>query len=300
MKYSLSIAATGALFFSSMTHSASAIEPVAGLDQFHSSPQAAAAPLFTPGSLHQAVVRGQYDEPLVTDRPDFTESSSTVGLGVMQLEMGYTFTYNDDDATGDKTYSHTVPEILLRYGFLEDVELRLGWTYGWDEEQVGAARTRPDGGSDLYVGLKIDLFEQCCAWPEQAILLNINAPVGAEAFSSNKVTAGATYAYSWELANEWGLGANTGFFTDRENGDDFIVWTQSVAVGIPLNECWGVYVEYYGLYESDKAGAVNQHYADGGITWLWNYDLQFDFRVGVGLNDDADDVFSGLGASMRF
>jgi hypothetical protein len=31
------------------------------------------------------------DEPLASDRPDFTESSSTVGRGIWQLESGYTF-----------------------------------------------------------------------------------------------------------------------------------------------------------------------------------------------------------------
>ena len=33
------------------------------------------------------------EEPIVTDRPDFTEASSTVGKGVAQVEFGYTFTY---------------------------------------------------------------------------------------------------------------------------------------------------------------------------------------------------------------
>jgi hypothetical protein len=30
---------------------------------------------------------GSAEEPLVTDRPDFTESSSTVGRGVLQLDV---------------------------------------------------------------------------------------------------------------------------------------------------------------------------------------------------------------------
>ena len=34
--------------------------------------------------------------PLVTDRPDFTEASSTVGHGVAQLEIGYTYTFDND------------------------------------------------------------------------------------------------------------------------------------------------------------------------------------------------------------
>ena len=51
------------------------------------------------------------DEPLIGDRPDFIEASTTVGLGVNQLEMGWTFTDNDD-GSGGKTY----PELLLRKG----------------------------------------------------------------------------------------------------------------------------------------------------------------------------------------
>ena len=39
------------------------------------------------------------DEGLVTDRPDFTEASSVVGRGVLQLELGYTYTH-DDNAAG--------------------------------------------------------------------------------------------------------------------------------------------------------------------------------------------------------
>lgn len=35
------------------------------------------------------------DEPLVTDRPDFTEASVTVGRGVLQIESGYTFVQDD-------------------------------------------------------------------------------------------------------------------------------------------------------------------------------------------------------------
>src|SRR5262245_49645413 len=53
-------------------------------------------------------------EPLVTDRPDFTEASSTVGLGVFQIETGYTYSY-DANATSSTT-GHSYPETLLRYG----------------------------------------------------------------------------------------------------------------------------------------------------------------------------------------
>ena len=66
-----------------------------------------------------------WDEPLQSDRPDFTEASTTVGRGVRQLEMGYT--YLRDDAAGSTTSAHSFPEFLFRVGVLTDwLELRVG------------------------------------------------------------------------------------------------------------------------------------------------------------------------------
>ncbi len=241
-----------------------------------------------------------YDEPLVTDRPDFTESSSTVGYGVVQLEMGYTFTYNDDDATGDKTRSHTAPEMLLRVGVSDHVELRFVWTYEWDEIETAGVLTQPDGSNDIGLGAKIDLYEQCGWWPEQAIIIDGTVPTGADAFSTDDVEVGVNYLYGWELPCDWGLGGSTGFFTDSDAGDDFVVWFQSVALGIPINDCWGAYVEYFGLYESERAGGVDQHFLNGGFSYLLSNDVQWDILVGFGLNADAADFFTGTGASFRF
>src|SRR5918995_1889969 len=69
-----------------------------------------------------------WDEPLASDRPDFTEASVTVGRGVRQLEMGYTYIYDDDGVT--RTSAHSFPEFLLRVGVWADwLELRAGWNY---------------------------------------------------------------------------------------------------------------------------------------------------------------------------
>src|SRR4029079_12127360 len=58
--------------------------------------------------------KSKLDEPLETDRPDFTESATTVGKGVCQLETGYTFT--SDNSGGVRTANHSFPEALLRVG----------------------------------------------------------------------------------------------------------------------------------------------------------------------------------------
>src|SRR5262249_30520623 len=88
--------------------------------------------------------KSKLDEPLVTDRPDFTESPTTVGAGVIQLETGYTFT--SDASGGVRTADHSFPEILLRIGIWEDwLEFRTEWNY---EIQ----RTRAGGVSDTQSG----------------------------------------------------------------------------------------------------------------------------------------------------
>ena len=252
------------------------------------------------GEEFEAAAESPYDEPLVTDRPDFTEASSTVGQGVIQLETGYTFFYNDDDTTGDKTRTHTTPEVLLRLGISDSVELRLAWTYVWEEMENAGVLSQRDGGSDIGIGAKIELREQCCWIPEQAILIGGSVPAGADSFSSDEVEVGVNYLYSWELADEWSLAGSSGFFTFTDASEDFVVLFQAVALGIPINDCLGMYVEYFGLYETNRATNTDQHFLNGGFAYLWNYDVQFDIRAGMGLNDDAEDFFNGAGASFRF
>ncbi|MGH7563856.1 MAG: hypothetical protein ACREK5_05485, partial [Gemmatimonadota bacterium] len=57
-----------------------------------------------------AILNAQIVAPLVTDRPDFTESALTVPRGDPQLESGYTLTRADD------ADEHALGEVLLRIG----------------------------------------------------------------------------------------------------------------------------------------------------------------------------------------
>ena len=66
-------------------------------------------------------------ESLVTDRPDATEASSTVGKGVFQVETGAFYeSFKDNNNTYENFTFNTT---LLRYGILDNLELRLGWDF---------------------------------------------------------------------------------------------------------------------------------------------------------------------------
>lgn len=253
-----------------------------------------------------AVGSGRESEPLQTDRPDFTESSSTVGRGRVQLEAGYVFSY--DDADGEVSRAHNFPETLLRVGLTDDIEFRIAWSYLVAEATSGPSE---DGAIDLYLGTKLFLMEQEGWLPESAIILQMTVPTGADVFCNDEVFYGFNLLYGWDLAGNWTLGASTGVNTSAEdlvvtgavptfNRDGHVVLHQSVTLGIPLTDRLGGFVEYFGLYAVGRENNFPENYLDTGLTYLVTDDFQLDGRIGLGLNDQAQDFFTGAGFSVRF
>lgn len=262
------------------------------------------------------LVRGQdsvYDTPLVTDRPDFTEASSTVGRGVLQLEMGYTFVYDDNEADGSILRSHNTPETLFRYGLTDHFELRFYWNYVWERTIDGVLAESLDGAEDFSVGAKIDLWTECGYRPETALIVEFGTPTGGSVFSTDHLEVGVNALYSWSLPRDWSLAGSTGYSTSAELASETIppltviqfndrhnVWHQSVALGVPVTDKVGFYFEYFGLYTDGLASDFPSHFINGGFTYLWDYNTQFDIRAGHGLNDKSADFFGGIGLSKRF
>jgi hypothetical protein len=61
------------------------------------------------------------------------------------------------------------------------------------------------------------------------------------------------------------------------------------------------FVEYYSTIPNGQlADVFTQHVADGGLMYMIDERFQFDAKIGFGLNDAADDFFTGVGFSCRF
>ena len=241
------------------------------------------------------------EAPLVTDRPDFTEASSTVGRGVVQLEVGYTYVYDNDGTNGVRT--HSFPEALARIGvFAEWLELRIAWNYSEETTRTaGAVTGTARGAEDLYLGFKIGLTPQEGLLPEMAIIPQMNVPTGSGGVSDRQVLPGFNWIYGWEL-NDWLSAAGSTQFNrrvDGTSGDNYTEWAQSWTFGYSLTEKLGGYTEWFALFPTAATTELPQYYFNGGFTYLINNDLQFDIRGGVGLNNAADDYFLGTGFSIR-
>ncbi len=232
------------------------------------------------------------DEPLITDRPDFTESAATVTRGRTQLEFGYTFTH------GREVDEHALGEVLLRVGMTEELELRLGLnSYVW---QRGPG---PDvsGLEDLSIGVKARLSDplpEGAPRPQVAVLMSTTLATGSSELSESGLQPKATLALAWALDGRTSLGSNLSYARLSEDGDRFNEVSGSLSLGRGLSDQLGVYLEWFGF---DRQGArSDDQFLNAGLTWALSDDGQLDFRAGAGLNSEAPDYFVGAGAAWRW
>jgi hypothetical protein len=240
------------------------------------------------------------EEPLATDRPDFTEASSTVGLGRTQLEFGYT--YIRDEEAGVELDEHSYPELLTRVGmFAEWFEFRIAWNCAHNRTLSGELARRASGTEDLYLGCKLALFEQNEWLPELAIVPQMTVPTGSSEFTTDEVMPGVNLLYGWDVT-EWMTfaGSTQGNRALDDTGNFYDEYAQSLTVGLSLTEQIGMYNEVFGIFPHGAVETGPEYYYNGGFTYRVNNNLQFDVRAGWGLNDRAADFFAGTGGAIRF
>lgn len=253
--------------------------------------------------------RGREREPdeIETDRDSFTPATSTVGRRRLVVESAYTFL----DNRGVKE-THSVPELLLRYGLTDRVELRLGWNYevggagneasGADaaDEVVAGPRSRLVREYTLAYGFKFGLTEPDGWVPRSAVIVQGFTPTGGSAGTSTATQVIATAVAGWVFPNRWRFDSAFRYGTASEGGDRSNLWAPSAVLKVPLGERWAAHAEYFGIAATGAAENVTQHYFSPGLHGLVSPDLEVGFRLGWGLNDRSARFFSNVGVGYRF
>ena len=158
--------------------------------------------------------------------------------------------------------------------------------------------------------MKLGVTDQCGWIPESALEIRSSVPTGGSAWTLSRVEAGFDYIYSWELKDGWQLYGSTGYLPsglgdfsllpEEPASNHFIVWSQSVALGVELNERSVLYNEWFGLYSHALEDNYSISFYNVGIDYYVTDDFVVDFRVGLGLTEDSDDFFIGVGGGYRF
>lgn len=234
-------------------------------------------------------------EDLVTDRPDMTESSICVPHKTLQVETGAMYLFDETDS--EKFTGTSYNSTLLRYGLLENFELRFGFAYdkAKRENKSTEMTTEIDGFAPLMLGFKVEICEQDGFRPEAALLAHVTLPrTGAKEFESEYLTPDAIISVSWEINQRLSTGVNLGSAWGDSSAKPSGFY--SIACGIALTDKAGLFIENFGFFARDEDTDIS---IDGGFTFLATPNFQFDIYGGFGLTDIAPDYFVGAGLSFR-
>jgi len=220
--------------------------------------------------------------PLVTDRPDFTESAVTVPLGSIQFEGGLSFV----DAGADALI---FGEPLIRYGLRDKLELRFGVP-----SIVSIDDPVDDTGlSDLSVGFKYALAPTANGW-SMAVLGALSLPTGGDNFTSDTIDPSAIFVASRDINDRTSFAAQArGAIVGDDN--DAVLETTAVFAYAIRPDLSG-FAELATLFQDNVDTGVTLH---TGVSSLIQELLQVDVHLGFGLTDTAADFFIGAGIAYR-
>jgi Putative MetA-pathway of phenol degradation len=226
-------------------------------------------------------------QTIVTDRPDQTESSSTVPKGSFQIETGVLFGYSKNK--GISTRQTLVPSTLFRYGITKGIEIR--FVNQFESVKNRTTSKKVNGVSDLEIGTKIQLLKNEKLNTEIAFLSHLILPTGSKALTNDKFGSINKLSISHTLNENFGVGYNVGydyFGTGKGN------FTYSLVFGFGLTDNLGFYVEPYG-----SVIEFNNHEAnfDAGLTYLIKDNFQLDASFGTGINHTMN--YFSFGASIN-
>ena len=237
----------------------------------------------------------QQERPeLITDRPDATEAPSVVVRGALQIESGALFTSFEDDVlqTNTTTYNTT----LLRFGLLENLELRLGWNFVEQRNKLSTAQEEfiQSGLSPLLLGMKVNITQEKGWLPTIGLIGHLFLPFTAsDDFKPQNTSVDFRFAFDHTLSDSSSIAYNLGAQWEADTPGAAYIYT--LAYGYSLTDSFGLYAELYGdIPENNSAN----HYWDAGLTYLVLPNLQLDATVGTSITE-GQDVLVSAGFSYR-
>lgn len=236
--------------------------------------------------------------PLVTDRPDHTESSITVPSGLVQIETGIAFEKFKFGQYNIDLFKSGISSTLIRVGLTRRIELRLLGEVAFELGETPCNSDDFTGFIGTGLGTKIFIAEEKKWLPETAVILHVDLPMGDldacyTEFVSRKAEPSILLAMSKSISNRVGVGWNLGV-ADLENDDT--EWIYSAAIGVELTEKIGTFVEIYGAAIHGQDPTL---YFDAGFTVGFRPNLQWDLSFGWPLTGHATDFFLSTGLTLR-
>ena len=228
------------------------------------------------------------------DRPDFTESPTTVDAGVRQLELSFFDYTRGSDADDTLAFIPLNLKIGLRHNM--DLQLVVMPTVWQNSKDDGG-----HGVGDTELRLKINLWGNDGAVTAMALMPYLKVPTASGHLGNGKVEGGFIVPFALSLTDRLGLGLMLevdGVYDEGEDRYDADVIVSGV-LGYQTETPVAFYVEGILL-----AKGANDHELEAilgvGATYAIDANTQLDIGCNLGLSESVDDfnIFSGV--TVRF
>ncbi|MBM4170777.1 MAG: transporter [Ignavibacteria bacterium] len=247
--------------------------------------------------FYTTTVLGQIEHvPLVTDRPDQTESAVIVPYNTFQIETGFIYQIQkfSEDQIEFENENLILASTLIRYGITNELEFRFGGEYFNGKSTSSGLSRLTNGLQGFFVGSKYHLRKNEKILSDVSVILHLMLPFGHQNLKPDRIEPVLKLALSQEISEKFSLGINLGLVNN--SSINVTEYYYSMAFGTSLTSKIGFFVEMYGSFHKTF---LPVHNFDAGITYLHLSNLQIDFSLGTLLFKSEKDLFGGLGISFR-
>jgi hypothetical protein len=257
-----------------------------------------ARPLLLGVALALAAPLAQAADMIEPDRPDVTDSTTTVGRGVFQIETGVEYSRTSEGG-GPPEYWLSVP-IVLRVGLIDRLEVQLG-----GEALVRLRNSEEDtGNGDLTIALKYRFLHanEGDWWPALGVLPYVKVPTARAPIGTERPDFGATLLVGFNLPWDLALDANAGLAAIGQTHSGGFLLQGLVSASLQrtlLAERLVVFGELFFFSRGERDGR-DRFGGDSGLIYRLTPNLAVDAAVETTLAGGGPDYTIRAGLSTRF
>lgn len=243
-----------------------------------------------PPPASQAAEDRQAVSELVTDRPDFTESTEIAPRGWIQWESGFAF----GRVGGDRSALYGAP--LWRIGLARRLELRIG--------SDGYTVERPSGGdrrvglADSSLGFKYKVFQEHRFTPALSIIPAVTMPTGNSVLTSHGRDPGIKFALAKDLPLGFSASSNANWASLTDDRGRYPQRSYSLSMGHGVANHFSAYGEVY-KFSCDGRGDAPFVMVQGGLTYSLGNHTQMDISLARRATRAGPDQIVSFGFATR-
>jgi hypothetical protein len=232
----------------------------------------------------------QTREEIEPDRPDVTNGTHIVDIGLLQIEIGGLYTH-----AGPGQHTGGTP-FTARVGLFDWLEARIG-TDGLLTQTDGFSSVT--GIGNVQVGAKLRLWADPGGIPVLSILPTVNLPVASVEKGLGSGTADYTLALltGTDIGRHAHVDVNYGIGSIGAGDSDphFIQHLVSISASDAISDNWNPYVEAFWFSRQEVDGSAVTAFDAGAIYELGaRYALDGGVQIGVSRNAPAFAAFGGI------